>query len=155
MAADGDEHGQPGGHRRREHGGSVAGDAGDGPALVDGHGHRRKQGGADRGADLAAGVDHAAHQALIAVGDPAASDHHGPERGACGTESDRHNRSQQQAVAAGRGQLGEDQEAGGGQPAGQDEYPPDPDPAGQPGAQQAGGESDDALRRDGQAGGQR
>lgn len=156
----GDEHGQPGGHRRREHGGPVTGDTGDrpglvGPALVDGHGHRREQGGADRGAHLAAGVDHATHQALIAVGDPAAGDHHGPERGASGPESDRHDGGQQEAVTAGRRQLSENQEARGGQPAGQDQHPPHADPPRQPGAQHARDEAHDALRRDGQAGRQR
>ena len=153
--AEGDEHGQPGSYRRHQHGGPVTGNAGDGPVLVDGHGYGRKQRRADRGAHLAAGVDHAAYQALIAVGDPAASDHHGPERGASGSESNRHDGGQQQAVAAGRGQLGQDQEASGGQRAGQDEDPPDADPASQPGSQHSRGESDDPLRGDGQAGGQR
>ena len=149
------ERGQRGCHRRGEHGGPVARDAGNRTALVDGHRDGGQQGRADRRAHLAAGVNDPADQALIAVGDPAAGDHHGAERGSGGPESDRHDGRQQQAVTAGRRQLGEDQEAGRGHPAGQDEDPADANPAGQPGAEHSRGESHDALRGDGQPGRQR
>jgi hypothetical protein len=51
-----------GGYRRREHRGAVAGDAGH--RVGDGG----QQGGADRRAYLAAGVDDTAREALVAIG---------------------------------------------------------------------------------------
>jgi hypothetical protein len=113
-----DQHGQPGRDRRGEHGGTVVGDPGDGTAVIDRDRDSRQQCRADGRAQLTAGVDDAANQALVAVRDAAAGDDHGGERGPRGPESDRHDGRQQQAVTPGDGQLSEDQEAGHGHPAG-------------------------------------
>src|SRR5579872_3120806 len=141
--------GQAGG----EHGGAVAGHADRAVRTTgaDRFGHGGQQGGAHRGADLAAGVDHAAYQALVGVGHAAAGQHHRPERGACGAEADQHDDQQDRAVAVG-GQPGQDREAGRGRGAGQDQEPADADLARQPGPEHARGEADHALRGDGQAG---
>jgi hypothetical protein len=137
--------GQAGG----EHGGAVAGDTG--RASADGLGHGGQQGGAHRGADLAAGVDHAADQALVGVGHAAAGQHHRPERGARGAEADQHDDQQDRAVADG-GQVGEHREADRGHGAGQDQQPLDADAVGQARPEHARGEADHALRGDGQPG---
>jgi hypothetical protein len=145
--------GDYGGHRGGQHRGAVAGNAGD--AAADGLGHRRQQRGAHRGADLAAGVDHAADQALIGVRHPPAGEHHHAERGARRAEADQRDHEKDRAVPGG-GQAGrQDHEAGRGHGAGQHQQAPHADAGGQPGAEQARGEAHHALRGDDQAGEQR
>ena len=124
-------------------------------AVADRLGHGGQQRGADRRADLAAGVDHPADQPLVAVGHASAGGDHGAERGPGGAEADQHHRGQQRAVTAAGRQPGQSQEPHGGHGTGQDQHPADAHAAGQPGAEHPGGEPDHALRGDGQAGGQR
>ena len=91
----GGQRGQAGG----EHGDAIAGHVRG--TAADGFGHGGQQGSADRGADLAARVDHAADQALVSIGHAAAGQHHRPERGPRGPEADQHHHQQERAVAAG------------------------------------------------------
>jgi hypothetical protein len=74
------EGGEPGCHGPGEHGGAVAGCQGAVAGSVHGAGDRGQQRRSEGGAQLPAGVDNAADQALVAVGDARAGRDHAAER---------------------------------------------------------------------------
>ena len=123
--------------------------------MADRCGYRGQRGGAERCADLAAGVDNAADDALLGSRHSGGGDHHRAERGTGGAEADQHHRCQQRAVVAVGGELGEHQESGCGYRASEHQYAPNADAAGQPGTEGTGGEADNPLGSDSHAGGQR
>lgn len=122
--------------------------------MADGCGDRGQRCGAERRADLAAGVDHAADNALVFPRNPGGGNHHGAERGASRAEPDQHHRGQQErTVMAAGGELGEQHKPARGDGPGEHQHAPDADPARQPRPEGARREPDDPLRSDGQSGG--
>jgi hypothetical protein len=150
-----DQRGEPGCHRSGKHGSPVARGSGTLAGPVHGVGDGWQQRGPERRAQLPAGVDHPADQALLSLGAPGAARHHAAERRAGGPEPDEHHGGQHRVVAAARRELGQDREPGSSGKARHNEYPVDSKASCPPGGEHAGGKADDALRCDRQAGGER
>lgn len=122
--------------------------------MADGCGDRGQRCCAERCADLAAGVDHAADDALLGRRNPGGGNHHGAERGTSRTEPDKHHSGQQErTVMPAGGELGEQRKPARGEGPGEHEHAPDAEPARQPGPEGARRKPDDPVRSYGKPGG--